>query len=134
MKITVLTYLDSERQKTLDPAVQQVARALRKHGHKVSILGIHGDVKKLIAGLSRRKPDLVFNMMEMFGDDVTADIAVVGLLELLQVRYSGAAPGELYLAQDKALSKKLLAFEGILYPRFAVFSRDANLETGGNLR
>ena len=56
------------------------------------------------------------------------------LLELLGVDYTGSGPGELYLSQDKGLTKKLLAFEDILYPRFAVFSRDTAFETGGNLR
>ena len=99
MKITVLTYLDDgENSKEYDPVVRQVARTLRKLGHRVSVLGVHGDVKRLIAGLSRRKPDLVFNLMEMFG------------------------------------TKRLLAFEEILYPRFAVFSRETGFETGGNLR
>jgi D-alanine-D-alanine ligase len=136
MKITVLTYLDSEdeRSKEYDPVVPQVGRALRRLGHRVSVLGVHGDVKRLIAGLSRRRPDLVFNLVEMFGDNVFGDIPVTGLLELLGLRYTGGGPGELYLSQDKALSKKLLAYEQILYPRFAVFSREAAFETGGNLR
>ena len=136
MKITVLTYLDSESEssKEYDPVVPQVARTLRRLGHRVSVLGVHGDVKRLIAGLSRRKPDLVFNLMEMFGDNVFGDIPVTGLLELLGVRYTGSGPGELYLSQDKGLTKKLLAFEDILYPRYAIFSRQASFETGGNLR
>jgi D-alanine-D-alanine ligase len=137
MKITVLTYLDSEDEnsKVYDPVVPQVARMLRRLGHRVSILGVHGDVKRLIGGLSRRRPDLVFNLMEMFGDNVFGDIPVTGLLDLLGLKYTGSGPGELYLSQDKGLSKKLLAFEDILYPRFAVFSREAAFETGGgNLR
>jgi D-alanine-D-alanine ligase len=136
VKITVLTYLDSENEnsKEYDPVVPQVARTLRRLGHRVSVLGVHGDVKRLIAGLSRRKPELVFNLMEMFGDNVFGDIPVTGLLELLGVRYTGSGPGELYLSQDKGLTKKLLAFEDILYPRYAVFSRQAAFETGGNLR
>jgi len=136
VKITVLTYLDSESEssKDYDPVVPQVARTLRRLGHRVSVLGVHGDVKRLIAGLSRRKPDLVFNLMEMFGDNVFGDIPVTGLLELLGVRYTGSGPGELYLSQDKGLTKKLLAFEDILYPRYAIFSRQATFETGGNLR
>jgi D-alanine-D-alanine ligase len=136
VKITVLTYLDSESEssKEYDPVVPQVARTLRRLGHRVSVLGVHGDVKRLIAGLSRRKPDLVFNLMEMFGDNVFGDIPVTGLLELLGVRYTGSGPGELYLSQDKGLTKKLLAFEDVLYPRYAIFSRQATFETGGNLR
>ena len=136
MKITVLTYLDSEDEssKEYDQVIPQVARTLRRLGHRVSVLGVHGDVKRLITGLSRRRPDLIFNLMEMFGDNVFGDIPVTGLLDLLGLRYTGSGPGELYLSQDKGLTKKLLAFEDILYPRFAVFSREAAFETGGNLR
>ncbi|HEX5576586.1 MAG TPA: hypothetical protein VFX42_11985, partial [Gemmatimonadales bacterium] len=136
MKITVLTYLDSEDENSKDyeAVVPQVARALRSLGHRVSILGVHGDVKRLIAGLSRRRPDLVFNLMEMFSENVFGDIPVAGLLDLLGLKYTGSGPGELYLSQDKGLTKKLLAFEDILYPRFAVFSRQQAFETGGNLR
>ena len=136
MNITVLTYLDSEDEssKEYDQVVPQVARTLRRLGHRVSVLGAHGDVKRLIAGLSRRRPELVFNLMEMFGENVFGDIPVTGLLDLLGLRYTGSGPGELYLSQDKGLTKKLLAFEDILYPRFAVFSREAAFETGGNLR
>jgi D-alanine-D-alanine ligase len=72
--------------------------------------------------------------MEMFGDNVFGDIPVTGLLDLLGVDYTGSGPGELYLSQDKGLTKRLLAFEDILYPRFAVFSRETGFETGGNLR
>jgi D-alanine-D-alanine ligase len=70
----------------------------------------------------------------MFGENVFGDIPVTGLLELLGMRYTGSGPGELYLSQDKGLTKKLLAFEDILYPRYAIFSRQATFETGGNLR
>lgn len=134
MRITVLTYVEDERTKELDPVVRQVARALERLGHKASILAVHGDVRRLIDGLRRRKPDLVFNLLEMFGDDAGANIAAVGLLDLLGLRYTGCGPGEFYLGQDKALAKKLLAFDGILYPKFAVFSRQRDFETGGNLR
>ena len=137
MNITVLTYLDSEDENSKDyeAVVPQVARTLRGLGHRVSVLGAHGDVKRLIAGLSRRKPELVFNLMEMFADNVFGDIPVTGLLDLLGLRYTGSGPGELYLSQDKGLTKKLLAFDGILYPRFAVFSKQqGSFETGGNLR
>jgi D-alanine-D-alanine ligase len=134
LKITILTYLDSEKEKTVDPVVRQVAGALRKLRHKVSVLPVHGDLDRMQRGLRRRKPDLVFNLMEMFGDDVCADFQVCGVMDLMKIRYTGSGPGEMYLTQDKVLSKKVLAFEGIQFPRFAVFSTQANLETGGNLR
>jgi D-alanine-D-alanine ligase len=134
MKITILGYLDHEQTTIYDVVVSQVAKALRKGGHRVSVLGVHGDVRKLISGLGRRKPELIFNLMEMFGKDLFGATGVVGLLDLLGIPYTGGGPGEFYLQEDKALTKKLLAFHNIKYPDFAVFSPDADLETGGNLR
>ena len=133
MKITVLAYLDKEDGEIADIVVGQVAAALRKGGHRVSVFGVHGDPRKLISGLIRRRPELVFNLMEMFGDNLLGAVPVVGALDLLGVPYTGAGPGEYYLQEDKALTKKLLAFDGIGYPDFAVFSQDADLETGGKL-
>jgi D-alanine-D-alanine ligase len=134
MKITVLAYVENETKPEYDVVVDQVAKALRDGGHTVSVLGVHGNLRKLISGLSRRGPDLIFNLMEMFGDNVLGAAPVVGLLDLLGHPYTGGGPGEFYLQEDKALTKKLLAFDHILYPDFAVFSKDADLETGGRLR
>jgi D-alanine-D-alanine ligase len=134
MKITILTHLEKENAKTYDPVVDQVADALRQGGHKVSILGVHGDLAKLRTGLTRRKPDLVFNLMETFGASQLGAVGLAGLLDLLGLPYTGGGPGEIYIQEDKALTKKLLAFDGIRYPEYALFSPDADLETGGHLR
>jgi D-alanine-D-alanine ligase len=134
MRVTILAYVEKESSQEFDVVVGQVAAALRKGGHRVSILGVHGNVGKLMTGLKRRKPDLVFNLMEQFTEDLSSDIGAAGLLDLLGVPYTGGGPGEFYLRQDKALAKKLLSFDDIRYPDFAVFSQDTGLETGGNLR
>jgi D-alanine-D-alanine ligase len=135
VRITILTYVEDEASPELDPVVDQVATALGEHGHRVATLAVHGDVRQLLDGLAEQRPDLVFNLLEMFGDDVNGDIAIAGLMDALGLAYTGCGPGELYLANDKALGKKLLAFEDLPYPRFAVFGKDAELETGGgNLR
>jgi D-alanine-D-alanine ligase len=134
MNVTVLTYLEQEKAHERDAVAGQVARALRRGGHKTSILGVHGDLRKLIGGLGRRKPDLVFNLMETFGDTQLGAVGVVGLLDLLGIPYTGDGPGEFYLQEDKALAKKLLAYGKIPCPDFAVFAQDADFETGGNLR
>lgn len=135
MKITILTHLQKEeKERSYDKVVNQVAAALRENQHEVDIFGVHGDARKLIDGLEERKPDLVFNLMETFGKTQLGAVGLVGLLDILGVPYTGVGPGEMYLQEDKAVTKKLLAFEKISFPDFAVFSRDADLETGGNLR
>jgi D-alanine-D-alanine ligase len=134
MKITVLAYRESKQEKLLDVVVEQVAAALRQGGHTVSIFGIHDDPARLITGLKRRKPELIFNLMETFGDTLWGAVPAVGAIDLLGFPYTGGGPGEFYLQEDKVLSKKLLAFDHVPYPDFAVFSREADLETGGTLR
>src|SRR5436190_11860506 len=135
MNITILTYLEREDDdKSYDAVVDQVAEGLRSLNHEVSILGVHGEIGKLVSGLERLQPELVFNLMETFGESHLGQIAVTGLLDLIGATYTGCGPGEYYLQEDKSITKKLLAFEGISYPDFAVFSIDADIETGGNLR
>jgi D-alanine-D-alanine ligase len=133
MRVTILTYVESEDDPKVDPVVRHVATALRANGHKPTVLSVHGDVNKLIAGLRETSPDLVFNLLEMFGQNLLGDVGVTGLMDLLGLCYTGCGPGEAYLQQDKGLAKKLLAFDQIRYPDFAVFAADSTLETGGNL-
>jgi D-alanine-D-alanine ligase len=134
MDITILAYLEPGDEKP-DVVMDQVAAALRTAGHKASIVTIRDNVNELIEGLRKRKPDLIFNLVESFGDDIIGGtMGVAGLLDLLEIPYTGGGPGEIFLQEDKALSKKLLAFENIPYPDFATFAPNAEFETGGNLR
>jgi D-alanine-D-alanine ligase len=72
--------------------------------------------------------------METFGETQLGLIGVLGVMDVLGLKYTGGGPGEIYLQEDKGLSKKLLAYEKIAFPDFAVFGRDADMETAGNLR
>lgn len=134
MKITVLGYREAGANE-LDLGILQVAEALEAGGHEVSQLAIHDDPTELIQGIRSQQPELVFNLVESFADDlIGGQMAATGILDLLQVPYTGGGPGELYLQEDKALAKKLLAYEQVLYPDFATFAPGAEFETGGNLR
>jgi D-alanine-D-alanine ligase len=134
VKITVLADVEEDGGNGWDHVADQVAAALRERGHQASILGVGPSPRRLIDALEEARPELAFNLVEQVGDNLNGDVAVAGILDLLGIPYTGSGPGELYLTADKALGKKLLAYEELLYPRFAVFSKDADLETGGNLR
>jgi D-alanine-D-alanine ligase len=134
MKITILAYLESGATEP-DVVMPQVAEALEQAGHKPRIVTIQSDVSEILEGLKNPKPDLVFNLVETFGDDILGGLmGVTGVLDLLQLPYTGGGPGELYLQEDKALTKKLLAYEGLMFPDFASFAPGAEFETGGKLR
>jgi len=135
MRIVVLTDLEKKKDpRSYDVVVDQVVAALAEGGHEPVVLGVHRDLNALIEGLSNPKPELVFNLFENFGKVRLGAVCVVGLLDLLEVPYVGGGPGEFFIQQDKAITKKLLAFDQIPFPDFAVFSRDSSLDTSGNLR
>ena len=134
MKIVVLTHVEKEGSDKVDPVVHAVTEALASGGHEASILAVHGDLEQLVRGLKEPRPDLVFNLMETFGKTQLGLVGVAGLLDLVGVPYVGCGPGEFYLQEDKGLTKKLLAFDGIQYPSFAVFGMDAEPQDANGLK
>ena len=77
MRITVLTDVEDERDdpRASDEVVPQVADALAAAGHRVDVLGVYADVRRFVAALDERRPELVFNLLGSFGDDLNGDIA-----------------------------------------------------------
>ncbi len=102
--------------------VQQVADVLRKAGHDVSGLAVDGTPECLRA-LAQAQADLVFNLVESFGDDDTKEPHVAAYYDLLGLRYTGSGVRGLTLAMDKALAKKIFSFHGLATPRWAVVWR-----------
>jgi D-alanine-D-alanine ligase len=105
-----------ERRQPLDR--EEVAAALRKNGYEPFFHELRDEAALL--ALAQTKADLVFNMSEAFGADDGKEPHVAAFLDLLDLRYTGAGPQALFLAQDKALAKKIFDFHGIRTPRFAV--------------
>ena len=130
----MLTDLEKKDPRSYDKVVDQVVDALAKGGHEASVLGVHRDLHALIDGLTKPKPELVFNLFENFGKVRMGAVGVVGLLDLLEVPYVGGGPGEFFIQQDKSVTKKLLAYDKIQFPDFAVFTHDLDPETCSNLR
>ena len=97
---------------------EEVADALTKLGHEPVLYELDGTQKSLL-GLSRLDGDLVFNLVESFADDDTADACIAAYLELIDKRFTGAGSHGLLYAQDKAVAKKIFAFHGIHTPTFA---------------
>jgi len=134
MRITILIDEYASDPVAYDTVADQVLEALLEGGHEASITTVRPDLKRLVDDLHGAQPDLVFNLCESFGPVLYGAVGVVAVLDLLGLLYTGGGPGEFYLQQDKAITKKLLAFDNIRFPDFGVFSQDSEMETGGNLR
>jgi D-alanine-D-alanine ligase len=101
---------------------EEVFDALQKLGHEPFYQVLDGTEKTLVA-LARSDADLIFNLTESYAGDDTKDMNIAAYLDLLDRQYTGAGPHSLYLAQDKALAKKIFAFHGIKTPYFATSYR-----------
>jgi D-alanine-D-alanine ligase len=100
-----------------------LVRAMRARGHEVTCVEPRGEVDPIRDAVEGVRPHVVFNMLEEFHGFVEFEANVPALLELLQVPYTGCNPRGLAIARDKALTKTILAREGISVPGFAVFPR-----------
>ena len=97
-----------------------VQRTLKKLGHDVKVLGVSHDLSKIQNEVQKFNPDIVFNLLEEFQGEAVFEGHIVSLLELLGVPYTGCNPHGLSLGRDKALTKKVLNYHGILTPGFFV--------------
>ena len=98
-----------------------VVMTLRAAGHDVLPLGVGGDLAPIRKAVEEFKPHVAFNLLEAFDDVVTWDQNVVSYLELLKVPYTGCNARGLFLARDKAITKKLLSYHRVPVADFAVF-------------
>jgi D-alanine-D-alanine ligase len=97
---------------------EEIFEALTKLGYEPAYHVLDGRPQSLTS-LARAEADLVFNLTESYAGDDTMDMNIAAYLDLLGRPYTGAGPHALYLAQDKALAKKIFAFHGIKTPYFA---------------
>src|SRR5215469_15344460 len=101
---------------------EEIFEALEKLGHEPSYVVLDGTDKTLLS-LARYETDLFFNLVESYAGDDQKEMHVAAFLDLIGHPYTGASPQGLYLAQDKALAKKIFAFHGIRTPFFATSYR-----------
>jgi D-alanine-D-alanine ligase len=110
------------RKKKEKPDREEIFQALTKLGYEPTYMVLDGRTQSL-AAVGRTNGDLIFNLTESYAGDDTKDMNIAAYLDLLGCEYTGAGPHALYLAQDKALAKKIFAFHGIRTPYFATSYR-----------
>jgi D-alanine-D-alanine ligase len=104
-------------------AYAQVAEALTKRGHTVQTVAVSKKIRNLVAVIDKDTSDVIFNLCEAIASSSKHEHNVVGLLELFQKCFTGCGSAAWLLAGDKALSKKILQFHNIAYPRFCTFEK-----------
>ncbi len=102
---------------------KDVLGSLKANGYEVSVLGIYNTIDPLLEEIKEFKPDVVFNMVEVFDNKAFLDKNITALLELMDIPYTGASSGNLFICNNKALNKKILSYHRIKVPRFHAFNK-----------
>jgi D-alanine-D-alanine ligase len=103
---------------------EDVEKTLAAGGYEVSRLGVHRDPSVLLNGLKRRKPDVVFNLFEGLADHYDTEAHLAGMLEWLEVPYTGSPYQTLTMARRKHVTKFLLQGAGLPTAPFFVVDSD----------
>jgi D-alanine-D-alanine ligase len=101
---------------------EEIFESLAKLGHEPFYYILDGRTQSL-QGLAKCGADLVFNLTESYAGDDTKEMHVAAYMDLVGLPYTGAGPHANFLAQDKAIAKKMFAFHGIRTPFFATAYR-----------
>ena len=105
--------------------VRGIAAAIEEMGHSTALLGGGRD---FLTNVQREKVDLVFNIAEGLGNYRSREAQLPGILELLDIPYSGSDPLALAVSLDKAITKSLVAAAGVTTPRWQVIDDISGLK------
>lgn len=108
-----------------------VLASAKKLGHEPSYIELDGRDATLFA-LAKTKVDLIFNLVDSYGGDDSKDYNIPAFLDLLGLRYTGSGTEGLILAQDKSVTKKLVAFHGLKVP-FSALSHRGRIDYADDL-
>ena len=104
---------------------EYIAKSLKKVGFQAYALNIKDDLLTLVDHIKYKKPDVIFNFVEIFKERERLEMNIVGVYELMGVPYTGAPALCLANCQNKVLAKRLLKANGIKTPDFTYFYTEA---------
>ena len=104
-----------------------VIKALEGLGHDLRLLGIYDDIGILAKEIKKNKPDIIFNLTEVFLGKAYMDKNIPSFFELMGIPYTGCSPDSLMVCNNKVLTKKILSYHKIRVPNFHIFQKDKRI-------
>ena len=99
-----------------------VLSCLEARHARVCVVPFDAAITPTVEALRALAPRLVFNLTEWVGGDRRLDAAIAGVLEMMNLPYTGSGPDAMQLARDKALAKSIVAGLGIRVPQHVVLN------------
>lgn len=112
----------------------KMLKALTGKGHEVRILGLYKKIEPLFEEIKLIRPDVIFNLADVFNDKSHFDKNIASILEMLEIPYTGASPTSLLVCNNKALNKKILSYHRIHVPNFRTYYRNHKIKIPKKLK
>src|SRR3954471_21270780 len=110
--------------------VHAVRDSLASEGNEIALLPVFPDAK-WIDKLRRARVDLVFNLCESIDGVAALEPAVISVLELLGLPYTGSSSWTTSLCLRKHIVNSALERAGLPVPKFAVVRRGTSVPSVG---
>ena len=110
--------------------VEAVAESLITEGNSVVRIAVHADVR-WVDKLRRARVDLVFNLCESIDGVAALEPAVISVVELLGLPYTGSSSWTTSLCLRKHVVNAALERAGLPVPKFAVVRRGSAIPSVG---
>jgi D-alanine-D-alanine ligase len=123
---------DAESERDVLDTAAAVESILRAGGLDVLRFGVGADLRPFLALLNDDPPDAVFNLFEGFANRPITETTIAGILEWIQIPFTGNSTDTLTLARDKMRTKHLFRGAGLpTAPFYSVDGKNAQEHTLG---
>ncbi len=96
--------------------VGAIEDSLRELGYSPYVIGVDQFSKELVLTLHRLAPKFVWNLCEEIQGNTELEMCIAGLLDLMNIPYTGSGPLALGVALNKFRVKQILRASGIPVP------------------
>ena len=103
-------------ERALETAAQQAGAALAADGYRLQWIPVRERIEEIVAPIRRRRPAVIVNLCEGFRGRSAFEAQVAGLLELLDVPFTGNSSHALFQCHDKFRTKAILKACGLPTP------------------
>jgi D-alanine-D-alanine ligase len=114
------THRDADSEHEIVYTVAEVEKELTQAGVTFARAGVQQDPAVLLRAVDQFRPDVIFNLYEGMATDPASEAHMAGLLEWLNLPFTGSPALTLSLCRNKHLAKQLLLGGGLPTPAFQV--------------
>ncbi len=104
-------------------AVERIESVLLNQGYQAQRFQAHEGLLPFLHQLEASQPDVVLNLCEGYRDKTEGEVYIAGILEMLNIPYTGSTPFTLALALDKVRAKEIFIARRIPTPAYAVYDQ-----------